>query len=221
MKLNDFFKNNRTISKYLLGKFIALHNYSYHKISEYASALETGIHPKHVIMDYHRFFVDHVTPTDRVLDIGCGNGYLAYDVAAKAKQVIGIDISEKNIAKAKQRFTRQNLEFLVGDATTHPFKEQFDTIILSNVLEHIEERVTFLKNLKPVSRRILFRVPMINRDWTAMYKKLHGYEYLLDTTHFIEYTVPILEKELAEAGWKLLPGYQVNWGELWGVMEVA
>lgn len=218
MTINSLLKRNRRITQFLLRKSIELHNYSYHKISEYASALEKDLHPKHAIMDYHKFFVDRVTSSDQVLDLGCGNGYLAYDVAAKAKHVIGIDIRPKNVEKAKARFQRPNLEFILGDATIYPFSERFDAIVLSNVLEHIEERVEFLKKLKAVSSKIIFRVPMINRDWTAMYKKLHGYEYRLDDTHFIEYTLDILLDELKEAGWSL-DYYQINWGEIWGEMK--
>ncbi|MBP9762644.1 class I SAM-dependent methyltransferase [Patescibacteria group bacterium] len=217
MTLNSLLKRNRRITQFLLKKSIQLHNYSYHKISEYASALEKDLHPKHAIMDYHRFFVERVTSSDRVLDLGCGNGYLAYDVAEKAKQVVGIDIRPKNIEKAKARFQRPNLSFVVGDATIESFPERFDAIVLSNVLEHIEKRVEFLKKLKGISSKIIFRVPMINRDWTAMYKKLHGFEYRLDDTHFIEYTLETLLAELAEAGWKL-DYYQINWGEIWGEM---
>lgn len=220
MSLNTLLKRSPKITKFLLDRFIRLHNYSYHKISEYASALETGIHPKHAIMDYHRFFADRIASHERVLDIGCGNGFLAYDMAAKAKQVVGIDIREANVLKAKKRFSRANLEFLMGDATVYPFAERFDVIVLSNVLEHIEHRVAFLQSLKNVSSKIIFRVPMIDRDWTAMYKKLHGYDYRLDNTHFIEYTLETLQAELKEAGWKLT-SYQVNWGEVWGVMEVV
>jgi 2-polyprenyl-3-methyl-5-hydroxy-6-metoxy-1,4-benzoquinol methylase len=220
MTLNSLLKRNRRITQFLLKKAIQLHNYSYHKISEYASALEKDLHPKHTIMDYHRFFVERITSSDNVLDLGCGNGYLAYDIAEKAKRVTGIDIRPKNIDKAKARFQRPNLSFMVGDATTETFPQRFDAIVLSNVLEHIEKRVEFLKKLKGISSKIIFRVPMINRDWTAMYKKIHGYEYRLDDTHFIEYTLETLLAELAEAGWKL-DYYQINWGEIWGEMTVV
>ena len=50
------------------------------------------LHPKHRLMNYHQFFLDHIRPTDRVLDIGCGNGALAYDLAGKTAHVTGIDL---------------------------------------------------------------------------------------------------------------------------------
>ena len=207
------------MSKFLLGKFIKLHNYSYHKISEYAGYINNDIHPKHDIINYHKFFVDRVESSDNVLDLGCGNGFLTYDVAKKAKEVVGIDIKDYNIKGAKKNFSRDNLKYIVGDATEYDFGHRFDKIVLSNVLEHIENRVELLTKLKKISNTILLRVPMINREWLAVYKKQMGFEYRLDNTHFIEYTVEDLEVELKQSGWQL-DYYQVNWGELWAVLKV-
>ncbi|PLX26224.1 hypothetical protein C0580_00320 [Candidatus Parcubacteria bacterium] len=218
-KIRQYIKNNKALSKFLLSKFIKLHNYSYHKISEYAGYLNDDIHPKHDIINYHKFFVDRVDSDDKVLDLGCGNGFLTYDVAKKAKQVVGIDIKDYNIKGAQKRFSRENLKYIVGDATEYDFGHRFEKIVLSNVLEHIEHRVELLTKLKKISNTILLRVPMINREWLAVYKKQMGFEYRLDETHFIEYTVEDLEKELEQSGWEL-DYYQVNWGELWAVLKV-
>lgn len=218
-KIRKFIKNSKYLSELLQGIFIRLHNYSYHKISEYAGYLHNDIHPKHDILNYHQFFVDRVDENDNVLDIGSGSGFLAFDVAKKAKKVIGIDIQEYNIVDAKKNYQRENLEFIIGDATVYNFEDKFDKIILSNVLEHIEDRVALLKNVKKLSKVILLRVPMINRDWLTVYKKNLGYEYRLDSTHYIEYTVDILKDELQASGW-YLDYYQVNWGEIWAVLKV-
>lgn len=218
-KIRKFIKNSKYLSELLQGIFIRLHNYSYHKISEYAGYLHNDIHPKHDILNYHQFFVDRVDENDNVLDIGSGSGFLAFDVAKKSKKVIGIDIQEYNIVDAKKNYQRENLEFIIGDATVYNFEDKFDKIILSNVLEHIEDRVALLKNVKKLSKVILLRVPMINRDWLTVYKKNLGYEYRLDSTHYIEYTVDILKDELQASGW-YLDYYQVNWGEIWAVLKV-
>lgn len=218
-QIRKFIKSNRYLSNLLQGIFIRLHNYSYHKISEYAGYLNDDIHPKHSILNYHKFFTDRVDADDQILDIGSGNGFLAYDVAKKAKHVIGIDIQEYNVREAQKRYQRDNLEFLVGDATVYNFKNKFDKIILSNVLEHIEDRVQLLKDSKKLSSIILLRVPMINRDWLTVYKKNLGYEFRLDSTHYIEYTLDTLTDELQASGW-YLDYYQINWGEIWAVLKV-
>ena len=46
----------------------------------------------------------------------------------------------------------------------------------------------------------------------------NDFEYKLDKTHHIEYTLENLNQELQQAGW-YLDSYQVNWGELWGILR--
>jgi hypothetical protein len=46
----------------------------------------------------------------------------------------------------------------------------------------------------------LLRIPVENRDWLTIYKKENGYKYMLDPTHFIEYTEETLSQELNKAG---------------------
>jgi len=82
--------------------FAWVHNLSYKVLTKLAIKKNNGVHPKHNIMNYHRFFVDNVGDTDEVLDIGCGNGLVAYDVADKAKKVVGIDIKDSNIEKTRK-----------------------------------------------------------------------------------------------------------------------
>ena len=209
--------NRPSLVKRAIKVFIRLHNYSHRKIAELASILEGGFHPKHRITKYHDFFIDHIESSDTVLDVGCGIGLLSYKVAKKAKQVTGIDFSEPNINYAKEHYQMPNLEFILGDVTEYKFPRQFNKIILSNVLEHIDDRVGLLKVLRDISDTILFRVPMESRDWLTIYKKELGLEYRLDITHRIEYRQETIEEELRDSGWKVLD-YQVVWGEFWAVL---
>jgi len=200
--------------------FVWLHNLSYKMLTKLAIVENRGKHPKHDILRYHEFFVRNVESTDAVIDIGCGKGENAYDIAAKAKYVVGIDIKAKNIEAAKRKYSRENLEYVVGDVLTYPCTQTFDAVVLSNVLEHIEHRVEFLRALKDVSSKILLRVPMVNRDWLTVYKQQQAFEYRLDPTHFIEYTVETLQSELQASGW-VMESYSVQFGELWGVLHDA
>lgn len=199
---------------FIIKLFIWINNFSYSAISSLSVRDNDGIHPKHRIMKYHDFFLNNTTRSDHVLDIGCGNGTLAYDLSQKATHVTAIDISPKNIALAQKRFPLINLTYLVGDATTYQFQKQFDTIILSNVLEHIDQRINFLNEISHLAPKILIRVPLITREWLAVYKKEIGMEYRLDPTHFIEYTEEIFSEELIQAGLFSEQQY-VKFGELY------
>ncbi len=201
-----------------LNLFVYLDNFSYKVLTKLAIIDNSGTHPKHKILGYHKFFKDNIEQGDRIVDIGCGKGENAYDISSKAKQVIAIDIREKSITYAKEHYTRENLEYIVGDVLTYNFENKFDKIVFSNVLEHIKDRVAFLRHLHNVSDVILLRVPMIDRDWLTVYKKEKGFEYRLDPTHYIEYTMDELRKELAESSWEV-EKYSIQFGECWAVLK--
>lgn len=208
---------NKFIAKIIFRTSVFLHNFSYRLISKAVIILEGGLHPKHRIMNYHQFFVDNISRNDSVLDIGCGIGSVAYDIAKKAKKVIGIDISKKSIQSAKQKYCKNNLTFICGDATKYHFNEKFSIIVLSNVLEHIQKREFFLKKLRPLSPIILIRVPLITRGWLPSYLKERKLEYRLDKTHFTEYTEISFQKEIDQSGF-IIKNSKVIWGELWAVV---
>lgn len=209
----------KKIYKIAVGLALRLHNFSYKLASRLAVKAGGGIHPKHRITDYHKFFLDNISAIDTVLDIGCGNGELSFDISQKAGKVTGIDISEKNINKARSKYKSPNLEFIAGDALNDylPF-QNYSVIILSNVLEHIENRVEFLKKIKPLAPKILIRVPLFDRDWITPYKKEMGIEWRSDPTHQTEYTLENFRTEMEGAGLKI-NSYSTQFGEIWAVVK--
>jgi len=186
------------------------HNFLYRVISHFA--IKGGLHPKHRLTNYHKFFTDNVTETDTVLDIGCGNGALSFDIGEKAKIVIGIDLNRK-FSCVKDG----NVELYRGDVLTFKLPKS-NVIVLSNVLEHIENRVKFLKKIKGGAEKFLVRVPMIDRDWLTLYKKELGVEYRLDKGHFIEYTEQSFEQEVNEAGYKIVK-LEIRFGEIYAILK--
>lgn len=174
-------------------------------------------------MNYHKWFMDRLKKEWSVLDIGCGNGALAYDLKQCCNKVTAIDINPDNINRAKKYFSKDGIEHINADATKFNFIDKFDAIVLSNVLEHIEDRVNFLKAIyekqdKAAFPVILLRVPMLNRDWITLYKKERGIEYRLDKTHFIEYTLCTLKDELAMADLEI-DSFDIMFGEFYGVLK--
>lgn len=180
-------------------------------------AYDGGVHTKHRHTRYHDFFTDRILPGERVLDVGCGIGALAFDIAERSRAiVVGMDLEEKHIAMAKERFSHPNVSYVVGDAVSDPPPGPFDAVVLSNVLEHIEHRVEFLRGLveKVCPGRVLLRVPVFERDWRVPLKRELGMDYRLDPTHFTEYTAESFIAELEAAG--LTAAHQeFRWGEIW------
>lgn len=75
---------------------------------------------------------------DRILDVGCGPGWLAILLAQKARGVIGCDRSERIIKLAKQNAQTAgviNVTFQTADATALPFVDaSFDLVIATTVM---------------------------------------------------------------------------------------
>ncbi len=189
-------------------------------ISDRASDYEGGVHPKHRLMRYHDFFTTRLKSGEKVLDIGSGIGFLAYDMAKTGAEVTGVEISEKNINKANRLYKHPTLRFILGDAWRDLPKGSFDTAVMSNVLEHIDDRVGFLKKVRSEANptRWLIRVPCFDRDWIVPLAKELGLDSRLDETHFTEFTRESFEKEMSEAGLKI-DYLEVRWGEIWAELK--
>lgn len=182
-----------------------------------------GLHTKHRHINYAQFFIEHISERDRVLDVGCGQGAVAYRIAEKLNvEVVGIDLSAENLRIARERHAHEKITYVMGDATKELPGGRFDVIILSNILEHIEDRSTFLKRLIEMTgaRTILLRVPMYERDWRVPLMDELGVDSQLDVTHFTEYHEDELRAELTKAGLKIQE-LVCRWGEFYVVATVT
>jgi len=75
-----------------------------------------------------------------VLEIGCGTGFNTMWLADRAQFVVGVDIAEGMLRKARCHLGELNVRFLQADITKPwPFNQAFDLIVASLVLEHIED----------------------------------------------------------------------------------
>ena len=176
-----------------------------------------GVHTKHRHTGYHEFFVRRVRKGERVLDIGCGIGALSFDLAEKSgANVSGIDLDPENIKIARENYSHSKIVYQQGDVLTFSLDGAFDTIILSNVLEHLPNRSQFLRETVERIRpsRILLRVPVFERDWRVPLKQELGIDYRLDDTHLTEYTLESFAAEMAAAA-LLVIHQEVRWGEIW------
>ncbi len=83
-----------------------------------------------------------------VLDVGCGNGVISRSLGQQGYNVLGIDVSEKAIEKAKQLNTLPNVNFKVLSAEQLMAEgKQYDAVICSEVLEHLHQPGLLLKTL--------------------------------------------------------------------------
>ena len=101
-------------------------------------------------------------PKAKILDIGCGNGWISIRAAKEGHEVWGIDSSEtaikEAIAVAKTKSVDETTHFQVGDALDLPYEDNsFDVLIDRGLFHHIiaENRSVYFQNilrvLKPKS----------------------------------------------------------------------
>ena len=214
---------NKVIAGLLLKPMLKIHTMSYKLSGLLASTVHNNVHPKHSIMLYKEWFLNNIQKDWIVLDVGCNTGMMPLVMSKKACFVYGIEIEDRHIKEAKAKRQKDNVEFICADATTYDYAplKAIDCVTLSNVLEHIEFRVEFLQKLIQQikwndKKRLLIRVPMIDREWIAVYKKELGLEYRLDKTHYTEYSYEQFKNELMQSGIEIL-SYHVNFGEIYAI----
>jgi len=103
-----------------------------------------------------RRMIDHykLQPGARVLDVGCGKGYLVHDFGAEQPDldVVGLDVSGYALENAKEE-VRDQLQ--LGDAVSLPFEDgSFDLVVSITTLHNLplERLVRALREIERVSR---------------------------------------------------------------------
>jgi ubiquinone/menaquinone biosynthesis C-methylase UbiE len=83
------------------------------------------------------------TATHRALDLGCGAGFLAYNLAIGGVDTVAVDaFVELRAVKAilAPRLTPSTIRFVAGDAAQLPFQSRsFDVVFALDVLEHLAD----------------------------------------------------------------------------------
>lgn len=99
-----------------------------------------------------------VQPTDRILDVGCGDGPLTAQIAQAAPQgqVLGLDASRSFIATAEETFTAPNCTFRLQDCTAlescadavdGSWDKVFSNAAMHWILRNPDTRIRFFDNV--------------------------------------------------------------------------
>jgi ubiquinone/menaquinone biosynthesis C-methylase UbiE len=97
---------------------------------------------------YHNLLLRHVPRNcENALEVGCGTGAFARELAQRSGRVVGLDLSAEMIRVARSRSTQfENLEFQLADAMTWDFPQShFDFICSIATLHHLQQRELFVK----------------------------------------------------------------------------
>ncbi len=144
----------------------------------------------------------------RVVDAGAGIGTFTDLLVADGHEVVALEYSESFAAQLAERFTGDPsvtvLRADLGAASGLPQFNQADSIICINVLEHLEDDVQALKNMRD-------RV----RPGGLLVTLVPAHPWLYNSTdeavgHFRRYRKSDLEPKLAATGWDVLKTYRFN-----------
>lgn len=111
------------------------------------------------VTNYGQSLIELLNPkySEKILDVGCGTGDLANQIAQSGAQVLGIDASLNMIHQAKSKYPE--LEFSHEDATTLTFNHSFDAVFSNATLHWIKEPQKVLEclyhSLKPGGRLVV------------------------------------------------------------------
>jgi len=141
---------------------------------------------------------------ERILDIGCGDGYYDWLISRTGARVTGIDLHEKRLAFARRRYRGGGAKFLNLDAERADFPPgSFDKALSLCVLEHLADDERVLRNvsqaLKPGGLLVFSADSLTNPGITAAERERHQRRYAVNTF----YTQEIVRAKLARAGFDL------------------
>ena len=191
---------------------------------------------------WRRFTARAVRPgaKDRVLDLACGTGDLALEVAAQPNRpfVVGLDLVPAMLAPAVPKIKRKTgrVHLMAGDALELPFKNQsFDAVTIGFGIRNIPDRGAALREmhrvLAPQGRIYVLefgtpRSPLVrefyNRYLSKALPKIGGlfsgdtssYQYLADTIMNFPGPAEFFE-EMRRAGFSRGRSYALTNGIAW------
>jgi len=169
-------------------------------------------------------------PGAKIIDIGCGNGNISLALGSLGFEVLGVDIDSNSIANAAKRNSFQNVKFEVRDVSKLEANANFDAVICSEVLEHLENPAKMVEVIAAIlnkdgvfiatvpngfgPREVLITRPM---QWLTAhkldkgiiaFKKMLGYNASTlqssneDLTHIHFFTYSALSKMIQQFGFK-------------------
>ncbi len=110
-----------------------------------------GLRPAHFQLR-SSFLLHRVNQGDRVLDVGCGEGIFSSELKAAGAQVVGIDLAQEPLDRARRRDPELDLRLVDADGQLPFADSSFDVVWLGEVIEHVADTQGWLSEIRRVLR---------------------------------------------------------------------
>jgi 2-polyprenyl-6-hydroxyphenyl methylase / 3-demethylubiquinone-9 3-methyltransferase len=138
----------------------------------------------------------------KVLDVGCGGGYLTNYLAKKGHLVSGVDLSEQSLQIAKKEDTTASVDYRRASAYELPYlKDSFDVVCAMDLLEHVEKPATVIAEAARVLKKGgLFFFHTFNRNLLSYLMIIKGVDWCFSNSpkNIHVYPLFIKPKELQQ-----------------------
>jgi len=88
----------------------------------------------------------------RVLDVGCGEGQLAAELERGGARVLGIDVAEEALRRARERHPGLELALVTERAPWPLADASFDVVWAGDTIEHVADTASWLSEVRRVLR---------------------------------------------------------------------
>lgn len=138
----------------------------------------------------------------RILDVGCGAGFLSNLLAKENFDVTAVDLSESSLEVARARDSTNSVRYLLADAYELPFEDEtFDVITSTDFLEHVSDPRRVIAEISRVMKpNGFFFFHTFNKNWFAKLMVIKGMEWFVKNTppNLHVYELFIRPKEIRE-----------------------
>jgi 2-polyprenyl-3-methyl-5-hydroxy-6-metoxy-1,4-benzoquinol methylase len=146
----------------------------------------------------HRQYSEHMVEMvqkhagHEILDIGCGIGVNSIELNKRGFHCVGIEVDESYVEQAKKNIEAYHMK---AEKLDFPGKS-FDTVIMLEVLEHIQDPDSALLEIQGVTRKnLILSVPNISAlEETVGHNMIM--HHFFDSTHVNFFTKTMLERFL-------------------------
>lgn len=168
----------------------------------------------------HSLAILEVAPGSSVLDIGAADGSVARGLLERGCRIVGVEADPAAAAAAGQvceRMVAADVETV--DLASELDQQQFDFVLLLDVLEHLRDPLRILKVAADRLRsdgRLILSVPNVTHAALRLQLLAGRFQYtetgLLDRTHLHLFDRPALERLIEQAGLRVLDRMRVTAG---------